>query len=145
MTETYLENPKMLFHDWAKRNYRSISERYPDVRTHGLWIITKAIETPRCAICSWDGSEDSVSLYLGTNALVNGALTLGGAIGEKESSGIWRFLPGDGGNESIETWRCAANRLTGNGNDVRSLLITVVNSIDTGSALFDLHRWPEVS
>lgn len=73
VTETYFENPKMLFHDWAKRNYRSISERYPDVRTHGLWIVSKAIETPRCAICSWDGGEDSVSLVMmETKALRHG-------------------------------------------------------------------------
>ncbi|OCL06467.1 hypothetical protein AOQ84DRAFT_355460 [Glonium stellatum] len=117
VTEPYLENPKSLFHEWVKQNYRSISEQYPDVRTHGLWIVTKAIETPRCAICSWDGCEESVGLYLGANTLVSGALTLGGAIGDKESSGIWRFLPAGNGNESDEAWRCVVNRPTGNIDD----------------------------
>jgi hypothetical protein len=95
VTETYLENPKTLFHEWAKTNYRSISDRYCDIRENGLWIITKVFQTPRCAILSMSGDVESACIYLGGTAMAGGSLTLGCALGEKEQSGIWRFFPPD--------------------------------------------------
>ena len=95
VTETYLENPKTLFHEWAKTNYRSISDKYCDVRENGLWIITKVFQTPRCAILSMSSDTESASIYLGAATMAGGSLTLGGALGDKEQSGIWRFFPPD--------------------------------------------------
>jgi hypothetical protein len=95
VTETYLENPKTLFHEWVRTNYRSISDKYCDVRESGLWIITKVFQTPRCAILSMSGDTESACVYLGSAAMAGGSLTLAGALGEEEQSGIWRFFPPD--------------------------------------------------
>ena len=125
VTETFLEHPKKLFQGWVEKNYRSISRRFPDVKEHGLWIITKVFETPRCAISSWSNSEESACLYASVNALVGGALTAGGVIGEKQSSVFWRFLPDDeSGSDGL--WKCVKNlvgRGPGNEDQVTSLLI----------------------
>ncbi|KAH8723082.1 hypothetical protein GQ44DRAFT_774360 [Phaeosphaeriaceae sp. PMI808] len=92
VSSTYLENPKAIFQDWIKANYTSIRDRYPDIKDHGLWIITKTYHTRRCAISSWSGLEQSACLYVGAGALVGNSLTLQGAIGETKQSGIWRFF-----------------------------------------------------
>ena len=110
VTESYIENPCTVFHDWVKQNYRALSQQNKDIRAHGLWVITKIVQTPKCAISSWSGSEESISLYLGASAFMGGALTLGGAIGVKESSGIVRFLP-EPEEESSGIWRCITSRL----------------------------------
>lgn len=105
ITESFFENPKELFESWVKKNYRSISKRFLDVKQHGLWIITKVFVTPRCAISSWSDSEESACLYGSVNALVGSSLTVGGTLGEKKSGIFWRFLPDDeSGSNGL--WNC---------------------------------------
>lgn len=110
VTTKYFQHPKTLFHAWAKQNFYSISRNFRDIKDHGLWIITKVYETPRCAISSWSGAAASSCLYASVGALSGGALTLGGEIGEEQSNVLWRFLPDDD-SESEGLRRSVKNKL----------------------------------
>ncbi|KAK0666652.1 hypothetical protein QBC41DRAFT_397883 [Cercophora samala] len=94
----YYPNPKTLFEDWVMKNYGVVSRAVPDVKEHGLWIITKVYETPRCAVAGWAGTSGSLSLYAGAGSLFGGAITLEGtlAAGQEHNAALWKFLPDDG-------------------------------------------------
>ncbi|PNP73797.1 hypothetical protein FNYG_12987 [Fusarium nygamai] len=109
VTCKYFSNRITLFDEWAKSNYSSISSSVRDVKDHGLWIITKVYETPRCAVAGWAGPASSLSLYAGAGAIFGGAITLQGTIAEERTSALWKFLPDDD-SKSDSGW----NSFTGN-------------------------------
>jgi hypothetical protein len=124
VTMKYFQHPKMLFRDWAKKNYVAISREFVDVKKHDLWVITKVYLTPRCAISTWDGGASSSSLYATVGALSGSALTLGGEVGQEQSNALWRFLPDDQG-DSDGLWKCIKGSILGkdDGKQVSSLIL----------------------
>ncbi|KAK3984507.1 hypothetical protein QBC44DRAFT_336888 [Cladorrhinum sp. PSN332] len=108
----YYANPKTLFEDWAMKKYGAVSRAVPDVKEHGLWIITKVYETPRCAVAGWAGTSGSLSLYAGAGSLFGGAITLEGtlAAGQEHSAALWKFLPDDD-TKSDDIWSLVTGKL----------------------------------
>jgi hypothetical protein len=70
----------MPFKNWVKKNAATIFQHWPEVKKHGLWIVTSTYATKKCAInmCS-DGRR---SFNVGFSAKVIG-------IGEAGPSGEW--------------------------------------------------------
>jgi len=41
------------FKNWVKKNASVIFQRWPEVKQHGLWIVTSTYTTKKCAVNMW--------------------------------------------------------------------------------------------
>lgn len=58
------------FHQWVKENSKRIQQlRGPEVRQHGLWIVTSTYSTTRCSIHAWKGASKDVKVGFKARAL----------------------------------------------------------------------------
>ncbi|KDR73009.1 hypothetical protein GALMADRAFT_252413 [Galerina marginata CBS 339.88] len=76
------------FKRWCKENAPTILRRWPEVKTHGLWIITSTHSTKKCAINMWDARGRR--LKVGFDAEVAG-------LGKAGPNGSWYRSQSDEG------------------------------------------------
>ncbi|KAF9554917.1 hypothetical protein CPC08DRAFT_151930 [Agrocybe pediades] len=43
------------FKNWCKKNALAILQRWPEVKEHGIWVVTSTHSTKKCAINMWSG------------------------------------------------------------------------------------------
>jgi hypothetical protein len=95
----YFKNTEK-FHKWLENNSASILDKFPDIKKHDLWIVTKTCQTPRCIIGDWN-EQQQVSLLLGGGAFSNNGLTMKRDWKRDQTSNMWRFFDKEGEDDWV--------------------------------------------
>jgi hypothetical protein len=82
----------MPFLKWLEKNAAVIVRNHPEVKKHGLWIVTSTCSTSKCALNAWTSKSKEVAVgFSGTMSQMAG-LEVNGSWYTSSDDGGWNYF-----------------------------------------------------
>jgi len=77
------------FKNWCRANSFAILSRWPEVKTHGLWIVTSVYTTKKCAINMWSAHGKTIEVGFSADATGIGSIGPSGEWSRSRTDEGW--------------------------------------------------------
>jgi hypothetical protein len=74
---------------WCQKNAKTILKLRPEVKDHGMWIVTKTHSTKYCSLNVWKSKQKDVHVGFSAKVAEGGDLKASGGWFENSSDGGW--------------------------------------------------------
>jgi hypothetical protein len=82
----------MPFIKWFEKNAAAIVRNHPEVKKHGLWIVTATCSTTKCALNAWTSKEKEVAVGFSGTASQLAGLDVSGSWYTSSDDGGWNYF-----------------------------------------------------